>query len=1315
MLLEEFSQIPNEEDEAGDYYLITDSTPFIDDPKLTPCSQGHQPSLKLQTVEGGTICLLCFSNLISDSSSPTFHVTYALSQLSQALSQPQFLQSLLMFHSHFLISPLLRALSSFDDDPIADQITNLIVRLSESGGSSVFGDFLMRITDQLSSGSLAWSRRQVYTLHCLGILLKCQTVNPQAHIRDLDALISNLVEGLELPSEEIRGEILFVLYKLSNLNFAPGENDVAGVFLSFSPTLFRLSLDALVKTQSDAVWLNCVGLLTVLIKRGFLESASVNVKKYSDPCGVDDFMQVKEWGVHESPLNSLFAEAIKGPLLSSDNQVQISTLNFILLLLSRDVNPVSLAQVLVQENIADYVFEILRLSELKDPAISSCVQVLDLLSADEQSFRHRLAIGFTTLIPVLNYVASVPFHPIQTCLLKVVWNFISNCPGAVSVSHLEELCVALSGMVRRYGDGGMGMPPETFIIACSIFVALMKSPSSHGSSAFAASIQEASKLAILSCLKLSEKDPLQFLHSLYLLKEAYEFTHRENDNSNSSVLELRSCVLNVCETYILPWLLTAIHEVEDEETILGVLETFHSILVLDSDFQVTKFANSMISSSWFSFSFECLGLFPTERLKCRVFQILSSMVDVTMGNDSGQPIRDASSHLPSDPTDMLFLLGQKSLDNLELQLCQYAVLLILHISSLYDERLADDKLVLASLEQYILINGNNFVYEMTESSVLEQLVNLYGLYRGLGKLSYQIPYSLEAEKVLFQMLFEKEWDLASIRIHSKSLKWLFQQDKIVKPLFHQILKFCRCYSSDGSNIVIHSNGNQNLDVYAIAKLVVEADNFAATLLVSLLSQLLESEGQWHEIGSVLNLMTIIINIFPTAADQLCLHGLVNTVHSTYYLNNHSSSQTSMAILLLLFNILRSVHSAVLSDSEAWLAVTTKLIDSVLATVTVDNWNMESLLTASILSLVLHHSSNQSLVEASKAILINTSLASIIKNTTCAACSAGPILTDHDEGTSTGETLVYILLLQYFSLRSLNAVLPGQVDWQYFLDSSEEMQPFLISIPCHDLCRLMHFGAPPVKLVASYCLLELFTIISNEKNVEKEFKCSKEYLNSIMAVLEGFVFYDDVRVALNCALCLSMYLEWEILDVQDIRITAQDHWCRLIIGEMTMSLAVPHLASKSNLNHQKPALHVALALLKGRRPPTWMRSVIDDTCITGMIENLSAGNMSVEIVLLFQELQRNGFLKMEHVGNLNRVFQACRRHSYSSAQDGCVEEHAEKVIAFPGDMRKVCQFLIHLMSSGSSSIMNPGGTRGEKKRLLDEIEIFFSSLTELRED
>lgn len=323
-------------------------------------------------------------------------------------------------------------------------------------------------------------------------------------------------------------------------------------------------------------------------------------------------------------------------------------------------------------------------TECKDPVVYSCLKVLNLFPSSEQAFRQRLIIGFPTLIPVLRYVAEVPFHPAQTHTLKLIQNCVSDCPGIASTSNIEELALILSRMLERHGDGEIGMIPETFLLVCSIFVVLLKFPSSHMASNLATLLQESLKHAVLACLAISEKDQGQLLHSLYLLKEAYSYSHEEFFANKSSNFQLRTCIVDLCTSHILPWFASAINEI-NEEAVLGVLETFHFILLQYPDTQATKLAKALLLSSWLSFSFGCLGLFPTEKMKWRVYLMLSSLVDVLLGNQAGQPIRDVTFFLPSDPIDLLFLLGQKSSHNLDLSSSQAAVLMLLHVSCLHDD------------------------------------------------------------------------------------------------------------------------------------------------------------------------------------------------------------------------------------------------------------------------------------------------------------------------------------------------------------------------------------------------------------------------------------------------------------------------------------------------------------------------------------------------------------------------------------------------------------------------------------------------------
>ncbi|KVI04527.1 Armadillo-type fold [Cynara cardunculus var. scolymus] len=1081
---------------GSDHHQRPDSDQHFQYRQHQTCSQGHTSSLILQTLEGGSICLVCLSNLISNPNSPTVHVSYALSQLSHAISQPSFLHSLLTFHPHFLISPLMSALSSIEDEPLAKQMIDVIYELCTSGDCSIYSEFVARVSDRLSSGSLYWSQRQTYMLHCLGVLLDNQKNDPYSHIKDKDALLLNLVTGLQLPSEEIQGEILFVLYKICSIQHACIGNSEGGVLYGHSLRILYLSLEILLKSHRDDVRLNCVG----FFENAFENDVTFSLKEYPE---ADNFMETTEHELQKTPLNLLFAEAIKAPLLSSDCEVQTATLDLIALYLSCGGVSEKEVQVLVEENIADYVFEILRLLGCKnDSLVSSSLQVLDLLSVAEVAFKQRLAIGFTTLVPVLRHVAEVPFHPAQSRSIKLISECVSNCPGIISSSNVEEINLVMTGMLKKHIDGEANMLPETFTMVCSVLVALMKSPSSHGTPSIAISLQDISRYTIATCLSSYREHSFQMLHSLYLLKEAYEYSF-EGNPTNSIYMGLRDCILNICEAKLLPWISMSINEI-DVDIALGVLEIFHTIL-LHSDFQPKEFVHVLVSSSWFSFSFGCLGLFPTERMKWRVYFLLSSILDVLLGNDSGQSIRDVALHLPFDPIDLLFLLGQKGSHNQEVFCCQSAILLILYTSSLYDDR-------------------------------------------GLAKINYQIPYSPEAESTLFYIVAEKQCELLFKRIHTTSLKWLFQQERICKYLSSEVLRWCRHCIVYGNQIV-DCNDTETVKFRELAELVASGDNYAAKLLVCLLRELVEESGQKHDIVLLLNTIAAITALFPAASGQLSLNEIAFAIQDLY---NH-------------------VHD----------------------------------------------------------------------------------------------------------------ILPGIENAQSLLDSDNRKQQSLsyISIHCHDLSRLLHFGSSPVKLVSSYCLLQVFQRITEEKRKESgKVTHHSHHIRSMTSILDGLIFHSDTRVAMNCALCIAMIEDWEKHD-KETQVVKRDNWYRLITEEMVMTLAVPkNLASKSIMIHHMPAAHIAVSMLKLQQVPPWISVVFDDSCISGIIQNLSPSNITHEMVMLFRELLHSGYLESKHIACLNQLFQACRKRVYSDdIQDSCTEDTKNSVI-FPDDPGKVYEASAELLQA-----------------------------------
>lgn len=286
---------------------------------------------------------------------------------------------------------------------------------------------------------------------------------------------------------------------------------------------------------------------------------------------------------------------------------------------------------------------------------------------------------------MLHYVGEVPCHPFQIETLKLISSCISDFPGIASSSQVHDIALVLKTMLERYYSQEMGLNPEAFAIICSVFVSLMKTPSFPETPDVLTSLQESLRHAILACLSIPEKESTQILHAVYLLNEVYVYCTAPTSINKTGCIELRRCVINVCASHLLPWFLADVNEVNEEAT-LGIMETFHSILLPNSDTQATEFAEILVSADWFSFSFGCLGNFSTAKMKQRVYLMLSSLVDVLLKQKTGSLIRDALPCLPLDPQDLLFLLGQDSSNNKELASCQSVALLIFHTSWIYNDR-----------------------------------------------------------------------------------------------------------------------------------------------------------------------------------------------------------------------------------------------------------------------------------------------------------------------------------------------------------------------------------------------------------------------------------------------------------------------------------------------------------------------------------------------------------------------------------------------------------------------------------------------------
>lgn len=105
-------------------------------------------------------------------------------------------------------------------------------------------------------------------------------------------------------------------------------------------------------------------MLLTLAKKGAFDILLLGDQSSINSVEAEESMQTDYVSLNAS-LVVLFADAVKGSLLSTNLEVQTGTLDLIFHFLSSDANIFVLLQTLIDEDVADYVFEVLRLSGMK--------------------------------------------------------------------------------------------------------------------------------------------------------------------------------------------------------------------------------------------------------------------------------------------------------------------------------------------------------------------------------------------------------------------------------------------------------------------------------------------------------------------------------------------------------------------------------------------------------------------------------------------------------------------------------------------------------------------------------------------------------------------------------------------------------------------------------------------------------------------------------------------------------------------------------------------------------------------------------------
>lgn len=115
---------------------------------------------------------------------------------------------------------------------------------------------------------------------------------------------------------------------------------------------------------------------------------------------------------------------------------------------------------------------------------------------------------------------------------------------------------------------------------------------------------------------------------------------------------------------------------------------------------------------------------------------------------------------------------------------------------------------------------------------------------------------------------------------------------------------------------------------------------------------------------------------------------------------------------------RYINLSQLFDDNMLIASFMQLLEFLHPKLASQTSGSEEHLVISILCLILQHASSDVLTESSKAIILCTSLISAVDIVVKTACAKGPALADYNEETATGESLVFVLLLFFYSLKRL---------------------------------------------------------------------------------------------------------------------------------------------------------------------------------------------------------------------------------------------------------------------------------------------------------
>ncbi|KAH7447738.1 hypothetical protein KP509_01G119100 [Ceratopteris richardii] len=1051
--------------------------------------------------------------------------------------------------------------------------------------------------------------------------------------------------------DQLRGEILFLLYKISSLEGGIEE------LLPFLSNLIYAAINALVKSESDDLRMNCIALLKVLAQKSVL-SIGFQPKKI----GAEDFM---EHGACDFARD--FAEALKGSLISSDSQVQIAALELLVYMCPSGNVHTTEIEVLIEAGIMDYLFELLRLSDMSNTMVPWAVRVLSILSEANDAFKQRFAIGLETLNWVLKCSLETALLPMQTDVLNLIHIGLTNYLGAIPCVSVEQILRTIVLIFQHSTSDNISLEYDSFNTACSACLALLRLPC-------VCSIREIESLlssAVSStffCVSMAGLVGLEhrmLKHAVLLLKEVFSVSVIPYSPTDSCLIEV---IINTIEVILLPFFLKNLALIEDEDTVRAVLEVLVTILDQPNSVVAWRLSDNLAAASWISVTYELMARFTSCSLRHLIMNLLGSLICVLERGNLDENIKNQFSQLPSDPHDVLVLLALSSVHDQQLKLIQFGIIKILYYNHIYGDRFAEGH-TLACLDQYLLLNSSMLSPNFCSSLTIKQLICVYVCTMQRGD-ACDVPHSLEAENFLASVVDHCRPDLISSNMHRSVFSWLIRSETLQSFMATSTLDWIKAVGNAGraeklspSPVVVdHHLGIQ--EDFNFSLLAFEEDYSCGPLFCRVLDEVLAGLIE-DEIRIVVTFYIKLVKFSTLAANQLVMSGLVSNIRSWIAINRTKLEGVFCYLIELLHQLLCAVDCDKIFDEEPWNLLVEQFI-YILAdklSMCVDAAVEELLSQLNIMSLVLHKSSENPgfLMQASGMILSNEQLQNAVASCLAISGSHNSKLLKLTAYSTDGKLLACLLAFHKLCLRCAirnltpNIYYEKSSQYPLMLSVQEDLSVTLQSIykfvlprslkESQSLCKLLYFGPEFVKVLASFCLVELFYWITQSGTVCSEdegFDTNKyqDVFQSIVMVLQCSILDSNEFVSKNSSVSLYYLLIGGSLSSYEKKILHFSPWHRFLLEDFVSNIMSPNLENVS----MPATIYAAIGILKQEGASSWIRSVLSP-CISTLVCHLANHRMSPAILVLLKELHVKGWLETKHSEEIHKNLQSLRKIVY----------------------------------------------------------------------